>query len=132
MKPILNYFLKNFEKKSEIEIGKAKLFVSLGLISIALMLSLVILYAIQGTYENIPVNIIILTFVVIVLFILQKGKLTLAGNFMTISLSFLVSLSSIFNLDKAPVYNYFMDEFYTLLLCNCTFCNVCFTYCFYY
>jgi len=115
MKHIFNYFLNKFDNKSELEYQKAKLFVGMGLFSLVILLFLIILYIIQKNLQLIPINVVIAIFVIIVLLIIKNGKAILAGNIFTVFLTLLFALSSIFNFDKAPTYNYFMDEFYTML-----------------
>ena len=115
MKIIFNYLLKNFDKKNEIEIGKAKLLLILAILNIILITILTITYVFKEEYQDIINNVISLILYSSVVILVQKGKLSFAGNFFSIIISIIISLSVIFNFEQGLIYSYFLNGFYLFL-----------------
>jgi len=115
MKKIIDYFLKDVKDISDFNINKAKVLIILDLTLILMLSVLMIYYLISGNYSLIPVNLGIICFIGAMLYLIQKGKIDLAGNIASFNSVVFISLSSIFNFDNAPSFNFLMDEFYVLM-----------------
>ena len=111
----LDNFLVNYKSSSEIEQSKAKLLIIIEAVAILLIVLLTIKKAVQGAYASMIIDAIVLIFIVSTMSIIKKGKLVLAGNMIAVFLSLIMAASAIFNFDNAPVFNYFMKEFYIFL-----------------
>jgi len=111
----IDELLVNYKNRTEIERAKAKLLIIIEAVAALLIVLLIIKKAVQGAYSSIMIDAIVLIFIVSTMFIIKKGKLVLAGNMIAIFLSLIMAASAIFNFDNAPVFNYFMKEFYIFL-----------------
>ena len=112
---ILNFFLKNIDKKHEIEYAKAKLLLILSLLNTLLISILIINFIAKGLYQSISNNLITLLLYLLLVVFIQRGKHKLAGNIFSVVISVLVSLSVVFNFNNYFIFDYFVNGYYLFL-----------------
>jgi hypothetical protein len=112
---IIDELLVNYKNRTELERAKAKLLIIIESVAAFLIVLLIIKQVVQGAYSSTIINAIVLIFIVLTIFLIKEGKLVLAGNMMTVFLSLIIAVSAIFNFDHAPIFNFFMKEYYIFL-----------------
>ncbi len=115
MKAIFKFFLKNYKYKSQIDYDKSKILLIIMLVGGTLTTLLSVYYVVSGTFNFLVAILPVIVLAIIVLLLIQRGKVILAGNIVTLFLTLLISFDTLFNLTNDPVYSFFMSEFYTNL-----------------
>lgn len=115
MKQITKYFLKNFKFTSIIDFEKAKLFLIILFIGILLVSALAVSYFVQAKYNLLVAILPILVLLLIVLFLVKKGKVNFSGNLVAVLLCLHITSEAYLNNSNSPAFNYFLDEFYVFI-----------------
>jgi len=116
MKFIFNYFLKDIKFNSNIEHFKAKI-LTLFILSMFLLLIGFIILSIVSNNLNTTYTQTLYFFVGIAsLFLIKKGKFKIVGNGLSLILVITEITSMFFNFSNAAPFNFFIDEYYLLLI----------------
>ncbi len=116
MKSIINYFLKDYKFNSSIENFEVKallLFLITAIVFIMLFMTNTI---IAKNFGSLYTQYVYLGAGLFSLFLIKKGKYKLVGNVLSLLLVLIEINSIFFNFSNAASCNFFVDEFYLLLI----------------
>lgn len=111
---IFNFFLSNLKKEPFLTRQKAKAFVLINLLGLAVNTIYLFLISSSGAGSDYLANILIFLVLIIDLVLIKRGQFTLAGNFFTLSLITLHILLIVFVRSDSGL-SEFVDEMYFLL-----------------
>lgn len=115
MGKIIEFFLKKLEDKSIISLRKARALTIIHLSVLVLMVFFITNLLVTKGISGAVVAIIVAGIVLLNLFIIWRGKIKFAGNFISFSLIMLEIFSIFANVSGAQPFNFFADEFYIML-----------------
>lgn len=115
MTKIIDFFLQNIDNKTTVSLRKAKALLFSHLFAALLLSIFVVQLFISSGFGGSIIAIIILTVILINLVIIKKGKITFAGNFLSLALMLLEVVSVFGNFSNAQAFKPFANEFYVMI-----------------
>jgi len=115
MKNIYNFFLKNYNYKSQVDYDKSKILLIILLVSLVLTVLLSLSYLVTNIFMNLTGTLPVVGFAILSLYLMRRGKVVLVGNIATMFISIFLAASAILNFSNQVPFNFLMEEYYTLL-----------------
>ncbi len=115
MNKILEYFLKNVKTKSLIFRRKARVLAILHLIVLILFSFLIFYFFVNEGIRRVVIALATFSLLAFNLFLIQKGKVNLAGNLLAFSMLILETVALFGNFSNSYSYNFFTEEYYIFL-----------------
>jgi len=115
MRPIINYFLKNYSFSSDIESFRTKTLLSFILVGLSLLIIFIINTIYNKDFSSLFIQIVFLFILLFSLILIKTQKHIVVENGLPVVIILIEINSIFFNFSGASPFNFFVDEFYLLL-----------------
>ncbi len=116
MKSILNFFIKDYKFKSDVELFRVKSFVVIIFSALFLLFAFMIRTLFLGYYTALYTQYLYLAAGIISLFFIKKGNFRLIGNLLSVLIVLTEMFALFSNMSNAKPFNFFVDEFYVFIV----------------